>query len=54
VREFSDHIQDLVQRNVDEMLKRRKHIFWGRVLGRAAPVYEAPTVRIWRAGGDAQ
>ena len=31
VRELSDHVQDVLQRNIDEMVRRRKHVFWGRV-----------------------
>lgn len=41
VREFSAHVQDLLQRNIDEMVKRRKHIFWGKVLGEARPLSHA-------------
>src|SRR5262249_12444018 len=33
VREFSGHIQHLIQHNIDEMLLRRKHVFWGRIFG---------------------
>jgi len=31
VRELSDHVQDVLQRNIDEMVHRRKHVFWGRL-----------------------
>jgi 1-acyl-sn-glycerol-3-phosphate acyltransferase len=37
VREFSRHIQAIVQRNIDDMLPKRKSIFWGKVLNGAAP-----------------
>jgi 1-acyl-sn-glycerol-3-phosphate acyltransferase len=37
VRDFSRHIQDIVQRNIDDMLPKRKHIFWGKVLNGVAP-----------------
>jgi 1-acyl-sn-glycerol-3-phosphate acyltransferase len=37
VRDFSRHIQDIVQRNIDDMLPKRKSIFWGKVLNGAAP-----------------
>lgn len=41
VRDYARHIQDIVQRNIDDMLPRRKSIFWGRVLnGSPAPVPE--------------
>jgi 1-acyl-sn-glycerol-3-phosphate acyltransferase len=42
MRAFARHIQDIVQRNVDEMLSRRKHIFWGRVLNGVAAPSPAP------------
>ncbi len=32
VKEFSQHIQNLLQQNIDDMAARRKHIFWGKVL----------------------
>jgi 1-acyl-sn-glycerol-3-phosphate acyltransferase len=41
VREFSGHVQDLVQRHVDEMLLRRKHIFWGKILNSTPPLTRA-------------
>lgn len=37
VQDFSRYIQDIVQKNVDQMVLRRKHIFWGRVLDGTAP-----------------
>src|SRR5579859_608372 len=37
VQDFSRYIQDIVQKNVDQMVSRRKHIFWGRVLDGTAP-----------------
>ena len=37
VRDFSRYIQNIVQRNIDDMLPRRKSIFWGKVLNGAAP-----------------
>ena len=37
VRDFSRYVQEIVQRNIDDMLPRRKHIFWGKVLNGAAP-----------------
>jgi 1-acyl-sn-glycerol-3-phosphate acyltransferase len=37
VRDFSRYVQQIVQRNIDDMLPRRKHIFWGKVLNGAAP-----------------
>lgn len=38
VREFSRYIQGILQTNIDEMMSRRLHIFWGRFLdGRVPP-----------------
>ncbi|MBI2819296.1 MAG: 1-acyl-sn-glycerol-3-phosphate acyltransferase [Acidobacteria bacterium] len=37
VRDLSRHVQDLVQQNINHMLSRRKHIFWGKVLDGTAP-----------------
>jgi 1-acyl-sn-glycerol-3-phosphate acyltransferase len=37
VRDFSRYIQELIQHNIDDMVRRRKHIFWGRVLNGTAP-----------------
>jgi len=39
VHDLSRYVQDLIQRNIDDMLARRKHIFWGRVLDGTAPVF---------------
>jgi hypothetical protein len=36
-RELSRHVQNVVQQNINDMVKRRKHIFWGRVLDGTAP-----------------
>lgn len=37
VRELSDHVQDVLQGNIDEMVRRRKYVFWGRVFEPSAP-----------------
>jgi 1-acyl-sn-glycerol-3-phosphate acyltransferase len=37
VKEFSRHIQHLIQFNIDDMRARRKHIFWGRILDGTRP-----------------
>ena len=37
VRDFSRYIQDIVQRNIDDMLPKRKSFFWGKVLDGTAP-----------------
>jgi len=40
VKQFAHHIQRLVQVNIDDMLSRRKHIFWGKVLNGTGPGME--------------
>lgn len=40
VREFSRYIQSIIQRNLDDMLAKRKSWFWGRVLDGTAPARE--------------
>ncbi len=38
VRDFARHIQNIVQSNINDMLPKRKNIFWGKVLdGRFPP-----------------
>jgi 1-acyl-sn-glycerol-3-phosphate acyltransferase len=37
VRDFSRHIQNIMQVNIDQMRTKRKHIFWGRVLDGTRP-----------------
>ena len=37
VEDFSRHVQNIVQKNIDQMVNRRKHIFWGRVLDGTSP-----------------
>ena len=37
VRDLSRHVQNLVQQNINHMLARRKHVFWGKVLDGTAP-----------------
>jgi len=51
VKEFNRHIQDLLQSHIDEMLARRKHIFWGRILNQPVDAGSAslPASRV--AGG---
>lgn len=34
VREFSNHVRDVLQRHINEMLARRKHIFYGKIFER--------------------
>lgn len=40
VRQFAHYIQHLLQANIDDMLARRKHIFWGKVLDGSGPRME--------------
>lgn len=42
VRDFSGHVRDLLQRNVNEMLSRRKHIFFGNIFDRRALLVQQP------------
>ena len=37
VHDVARYVQNLMQQNLDHMLARRKHIFWGRVLDGTAP-----------------
>jgi len=37
VRDLSRHIREIIQRNVDDMLPKRKSIFWGHILDGTAP-----------------
>ncbi|HXI42065.1 MAG TPA: 1-acyl-sn-glycerol-3-phosphate acyltransferase [Bryobacteraceae bacterium] len=37
VQDFSRYIQNIVQKNIDQMVSRRKHIFWGHLLDGTAP-----------------
>ena len=37
VREFSRYVQEILQRNIDEMVRRRKWVFWGRILDGTHP-----------------
>ena len=52
VNEFSAHIQRQIQFHVDEMLRRRKHIFWGRIL-HSAP-QESVGFTVSSAAGERQ
>jgi 1-acyl-sn-glycerol-3-phosphate acyltransferase len=40
VKEFSRHIQRLIQRSIDDMMARRVHVFWGKVLNGFVPPSE--------------
>jgi 1-acyl-sn-glycerol-3-phosphate acyltransferase len=37
VHDLACYVQDLIQRNIDHMRARRKHIFWGKVLDGTSP-----------------
>ncbi|MGH9719239.1 MAG: 1-acyl-sn-glycerol-3-phosphate acyltransferase [Bryobacteraceae bacterium] len=46
VRDFSRHVQNIMQTNIDDMRRKRKSIFWGKVLDGSAPlrpVFERPS-----------
>jgi 1-acyl-sn-glycerol-3-phosphate acyltransferase len=40
VKDFSRHVKDILQRNIDEMLARRKRIFFGNIFERSAGARE--------------
>ena len=50
-RDLSRYVQNILQRNIDEMRARRKRIFWGRVLDGTAP--EVPPFQPALAGRSA-
>jgi 1-acyl-sn-glycerol-3-phosphate acyltransferase len=50
VREFSTHVQRLLQQHIDEMCARRQHIFWGRIFRRERAALP-PNVAMPSAGG---
>ena len=37
MKSFSDYVQQIIQKNIDDMLPRRKSIFWGRKVLNGAP-----------------
>ena len=37
VRDLSRHVQNIVQKNIDHMLARRKSVLWGHVLDGTSP-----------------
>ena len=38
VKDFSSHIQNIVQTHINDMITRRKRIFWGKLSGGTAPL----------------
>ena len=53
VRDFSRYIQDIVQRNIDDMLPRRTSIFWGKkVLNGTAPAVTPFPIHKHEHGAD--
>lgn len=49
MREYSQYIQHIVQVNIDDMLPRRRSIFWGRKVLNGNPPRVAPFIRSRRA-----
>ena len=49
MRSFSDHIQSIIQKNIDDMLPRRKSIFWGKKVLNGQPPRVEPFRRPMRA-----
>ncbi len=37
VREFSRYVQDIMQKNIDQMVSRRKSVLWGHILDGSSP-----------------
>jgi 1-acyl-sn-glycerol-3-phosphate acyltransferase len=37
MKEFSRYVQNIMQRNIEDMRAKRRHIFWGKVLDGTAP-----------------
>jgi len=52
VKEFSRHIQHLIQCSIDDMVSRRKHIFWGKVLNGSAPASQGFQSPMSHVAGD--
>ncbi len=46
VKDFSQHVKDVLQRNVDEMLARRRHIFFGNIFDRAGSMRKEDSVAV--------
>ena len=43
IRDVSRYVQSILQSNIDQMVSRRKHIFWGRIFdGAAVPLPSKP------------
>ena len=53
VKEFSRHVQRILQANIDDMVPRRKSIFWGRVLDGTAPAAPSFQWPLQQAAGEA-
>ena len=49
MKSFSDHIQSIVQRNIDDMLTRRKSWFFGKKVLNGIPVPAKPFEPLARA-----
>jgi 1-acyl-sn-glycerol-3-phosphate acyltransferase len=49
MKSFSDHVQQLIQANIDDMLPRRTSIFWGKKVLNGQPVRLEPFRRPLRA-----
>jgi 1-acyl-sn-glycerol-3-phosphate acyltransferase len=49
MKSFSDHIQHIIQVNIDDMLPRRKSIFWGKKVLNGAPPRIEPFRKPMRA-----
>lgn len=52
VKDVSDYIQNLIQININQMLSRRKSIFWGRVLDGTGPAPPQSPLSMKHAMGE--
>lgn len=47
MKEFSRYVQNIMQRNIEDMRAKRRHIFWGKVLDGTAPPVQPFTTNSW-------
>lgn len=54
MREFGRYVQNIVQVNIDDMVGKRKHVLWGKVLDGTAPAAPPFQSRSQAASSDGQ
>ena len=53
MKSFSEYVQNIVQTNIDDMLPRRKSLFWGKKVLNGNPPAVAPfQPKVRRAAGS--